>query len=87
MKGSASAPACRVALPQDYANLSVIAIDDRSTDNTGAVMDELAAADEKLRVLHITEAPAAGLDGQEQRPRQGQQARRPASGCCWSIPT
>ncbi len=41
------------ALDQDYSNFEVIAIDDRSTDRTGAVMDEMAAADPRLRVLHI----------------------------------
>src|SRR4051812_28244512 len=38
------------ALAQDYPNFNVITIDDRSTDNTGAVMDELAAGASKLRV-------------------------------------
>src|SRR3989440_2082776 len=41
------------ALGQKYANFSVIAIDDRSTDRTGAVMDELAAKHPNLRVVHI----------------------------------
>ena len=45
------------ALAQKYDNFSVIAIDDRSTDNTGAVMDDLAAKHDggKLRVVHIKE--------------------------------
>ena len=43
----------RSALAQDYPNFEVIAIDDRSTDQTGKVMDELAAADTRLRVMHI----------------------------------
>ena len=51
------------ALKQDYADVEVIAIDDRSTDNTGAVMDEMAAADSRLRVLHITHAPKPGWTG------------------------
>src|SRR5581483_10641088 len=37
------------ALAQDYPNFDVIAIDDRSTDRTGAVMDEMAAANPKLK--------------------------------------
>jgi chlorobactene glucosyltransferase len=41
------------ALDQDYPNFELIAIDDRSTDRTGAIMDEMAAADPRLRVLHI----------------------------------
>lgn len=51
------------ALVQDYPNFSVIAIDDRSTDNTGAVMDELASKNAGLRVIHVTEPPAAGWTG------------------------
>jgi len=41
------------ALDQDYPNFEVIAIDDRSTDGTGAIMDQMAAVDSRLRVLHI----------------------------------
>jgi chlorobactene glucosyltransferase len=41
-------------LGQDYPDLQVIAIDDRSVDGTGAAMDEIAARDPRLKVLHIT---------------------------------
>lgn len=51
------------ALAQDYPNFDVIAIDDRSTDNTGAVMDELAAKHPRLRVIHITQPPGPGWTG------------------------
>lgn len=51
------------ALAQDYASFDVIAVDDRSTDNTGAVMDELAAKNERLKVIHITEPPGPGWTG------------------------
>jgi len=51
------------AIQQDYPKIEVIAIDDRSTDNTGAVMDELAAQHDRLKVLHITEPPAQGWTG------------------------
>jgi chlorobactene glucosyltransferase len=43
------------AVGQDYPDFSAIAINDRSTDETGRVMDELAAAHANLRVLHIEE--------------------------------
>lgn len=58
-------------LAQDYEHFEVIAIDDRSTDETGRVMDELAAANPRLRVLHITEPPAAGWTGKNNALHQG----------------
>jgi len=45
----------RSALAQDYPDFEVIAIDDRSTDQTGKVMDELAGGNPRLRVIHIKE--------------------------------
>jgi cellulose synthase/poly-beta-1,6-N-acetylglucosamine synthase-like glycosyltransferase len=41
-------------LKLDYPNLSILAIDDRSTDQTGAIMEELAAANPgRLRAFHV----------------------------------
>lgn len=48
-------------LAQDYEPLEVIAVDDRSTDRTGAILDELARADERLRVLHLDALPQGWL--------------------------
>ena len=49
-------------LAQDYRNLHIVAIDDRSSDGTGAIMDELAARESKrLSVLHVAELPAGWL--------------------------
>lgn len=54
-------PGLRSLLALDYPDLEVVAIDDRSTDSTGAILDRLAAADPRLRVLHIRELPAGWL--------------------------
>jgi glycosyltransferase involved in cell wall biosynthesis len=49
-------------LAQDYADLEIIAVDDRSTDSTGAVMDRLAAQHpDHLRVIHIADLPVGWL--------------------------
>ncbi len=47
---------------QDYGGLQVVAVNDRSTDATGAMMDALAAEwPGRLRVVHVTELPAEWL--------------------------
>lgn len=51
-------------LALDYSNYEVIAINDRSTDATGARMDEVAArpgAQGKLRIIHVTELPTGWM--------------------------
>jgi glycosyltransferase involved in cell wall biosynthesis len=57
--------ACLVSLlGLDYPDLEVIAVDDRSTDATGAIMDEVAAspvAKDRLRIVHVTELPPRWL--------------------------
>jgi cellulose synthase/poly-beta-1,6-N-acetylglucosamine synthase-like glycosyltransferase len=46
-------------LALDYDSYEVIAVDDRSTDRTGAIMEQIAAsAPEKLKVLCIVDLPA-----------------------------
>ena len=59
------------ALAQDYPQFDVIAIDDRSTDNTGAVMDEMAAGNPRLKVLHVIEPPGPGWTGKNNALFQG----------------
>src|SRR5713101_5532642 len=45
----------------DYPNLEVIAVDDRSKDATGRILDDFAAAHSRLRVVHISQLPAGWL--------------------------
>jgi chlorobactene glucosyltransferase len=41
------------ALDQDYPNFNVIAVDDRSTDGTEKIMDQMAATNPRLSIVHI----------------------------------
>jgi hypothetical protein len=53
--------AMRTLLAVDYPNVEVVAVDDRSTDATGAILDRLAAAHPRLRVTHVGELPPGWL--------------------------
>lgn len=49
-------------LSQDYPNLHIIAIDDRSTDRTPQILDDLSATHpQRLTVFHIADLPSGWL--------------------------
>ncbi len=51
----------RSVLAQDYPGLEVIAINDRSTDATGAILDRMQGEYPQLQVVHIETLPAGWL--------------------------
>lgn len=48
-------------LAQSYEQIEFIAVNDRSTDDTGEVLDRMVARDERIRVVHVTELPSNWL--------------------------
>jgi glycosyltransferase involved in cell wall biosynthesis len=60
-EGSAIARALGSLLEQDYPDLEIIVVDDRSTDTTGEVLRELATKDRRLLVIRVDELPAGWL--------------------------
>ena len=53
--------AVKSLLSQDYPDLELIVVDDRSSDATGAVVGELATHDSRIRAIRVTELPAGWL--------------------------
>ncbi len=48
-------------LAQRYAALEIVAVNDRSTDDTGAILDRLAMGEPRLRVVHVADLPSGWL--------------------------
>ena len=63
-------------LALDYSNYEIIAVNDRSTDCTGQIMNEVAVAESatRLKVIHISELPAGWLGKTHAMWTAGQQA-------------
>ena len=60
----------------DYPNLEVVAVDDRSTDATGRILDDFAALHPRLRVVHVADLPPGWLG----KPHALQKAYEAATG-------
>ena len=65
--GTYLAPCLQSLCDQTYKNLEIILVDDGSTDGSGAVCDEFARRDDRIRVIHqknagVSAARNAGLD-------------------------
>jgi cellulose synthase/poly-beta-1,6-N-acetylglucosamine synthase-like glycosyltransferase len=45
----------------NYPNLEIVAVDDRSQDGTGCILDEFAAAHPRLKAVHVHELPVGWL--------------------------
>lgn len=54
-------PALRSVLGQRGRRIEVIVVDDRSDDATGAILDRMALAEPRLRIIHVAELPDGWL--------------------------
>ncbi len=54
-------PAISTILEQDYPNLEIILVDDRSTDETGEIIENISKRDSRVKTIHITQLPERWL--------------------------
>ncbi|PWT86502.1 MAG: hypothetical protein C5B56_12355 [Proteobacteria bacterium] len=57
----------------DYPKLEIVAVDDRSTDATGPIVDEFRVQDARVKAVHVKELPAGWL-GKPHALQQGYEA-------------
>ena len=60
-EGATVGAAVPTMLGLDYPGLEIIAVNDRSEDDTGAVLDRMAATDPRLHVVHVSELPGGWI--------------------------
>lgn len=65
----------RSLMTMDYPSLEIIAVDDRSRDQTGAIMERLAKEDEHLKVIHIKDLPEKWLGKNHAMYKASQEAK------------
>jgi len=54
-------PALKTILREDYPDLEIIYVNDRSTDKTGEIIEQFALTDHRLKPFHISELPDGWL--------------------------
>ena len=74
-------------LALDYDNYEVIAVDDRSNDRTGEIMEQIAAAapSGRLKVIRVSNLPAGWMG--KPHAMWAPAIRPRATGCCLPTPT
>ena len=53
--------ALRTLLCQDYPNLEIVVVNDRSNDQTGEIIDALSREDNRIRTVHVETLPSGWL--------------------------